>query len=247
MNHKEEVKLNRLEMKLETERQIVHMLLEGAGEWHDGKSKGNLVLKVFEGELLLCSVHKSSGYYDSYYMKLPGWKCIIPITDKDLKEVLDEGVKKVVEEKAKKKQEEYKKRQKESNVSYMDVFKRVSKYLAANGYIVSKPKDEVSEVTMKISSNILHWASVKDFLTAKLDGKHHANFGKEWNAPSIFMSVFCWSHKYYKLAYPSLRKLVDKLKVLGKMSEDTIVPVAMMDELDKLGIGAQGSESGRKQ
>jgi len=234
MTHKEEVKLNRLQMKLELEKAIVEALLNERGEWGDGTGKGNLVLRVFSEERLLATVTEGQDFGDRYYLTTPGWKAKMVISDNELVDILDEGVKKVKDAKLQAKQKADEERQKKSKVSYMDVFKRVADFLKKNGYSISTPSNETDKVTMKISGNVLKWNSVKDFVSAGWE-KHHANFGDD-GCVCIFRAISCWKNHYYKLAYPSLRNLVDKVGVLAKVPETAKVPVAIMDELNKLKI-----------
>lgn len=99
MTHKQEVKLNRLQWKLNIESEIVETLLNERGKWQDGTGKEKIVLMLFEGERLEYTVYKGEG---TYYITPTGWKAKMKITDKDLIEILDDGVKKVAGNKAKK-------------------------------------------------------------------------------------------------------------------------------------------------
>ena len=237
MTHKEEVKFNRLQLKLDAEKTIVEAIARGSVDWFDGTGKGNLVLRAFCEDRLEAIVGWTyRNYAKKYYITISGWKMKMIVSDPELKDILDEGVKKVKEAKEKAKQEADEAKQKKSKIGYMDVFKRVADFIRKNGYTISTPSNENDKVVMHVGKNILHWANVKDFVSAKFDGKHHANFGTEWNSPSIFTTVGLWTHKYYKLAYPSLRKLVDKMKVLGEVSESAIMPFAVMKELNRLKI-----------
>ena len=234
MTHKEEVKLNRLQMKLETEKKIVDAILNGTGDCGDGTGKNRMVLRVCSGEQELATVHESDDGFDRYYITVPGWKMKMVISDDDLIGVLDERVAKVKAEKLAAKKKADAERQKKSKVSYMDVFTRVAAFVKKNGYAISTPTGENDKVTMKVSGNVLKWNSVKDFICAGWE-KHHANFGDD-GCVSIFRAVSCWTHKYWKLAYPSLKTLVDKMKVLGEVDEQAILPVSVMDELNRLKI-----------
>lgn len=234
MTHKEQIRLNRLQMKLDFEKEIVNALLNESGEWGDGTGKGKLVLRVYSEDRLLATVTEGQDFGDRYYLTAPEWKAKMVISDETLVDILDEGVKKVKEEKLKAKQKADEERQKKSKVSYMDVFNRVAAFIKKNGYTISTPTGENDKVTMKVSGNVLKWNSVKDFICAGWE-KHHANFGDD-GCVSIFRAVSCWTHKYYKLAYPSLKTLVDKMKVLGEVDENAKVPVAIMDELNRLKI-----------
>lgn len=233
MKHKEEVRLNRLQMKLELEKAIVEALLNECGEWGDGTGKGNLVLRVYSDERLLATVHKNNGLGTTYYITAPGWKAKMMISDNELRDILCDGVKKVEAAKLQEKQKADEERQKKSKVSNMDVFNRVAAFLKKNGYSITTPKDENEPIRMKVGTVNLKWNNLKDFVSAGF-GEH-----RRWDDEgyiSIFNVISYWSHKYYKLAYPSLRKLVDKVGVLGKVPETAKVPVAIMDELNRLKI-----------
>lgn len=236
MTHKEEVRLNRLLAKIEAMRDIVLCLQSELGRWDDGTGKKSLVFQVDKAEISDVCVKHQGTFDGKYCIQIGGFKGKFNLTDTDLEKIIDEGVESFERRKAKAKQRADAERQKKSNVSYIDVFKRVSEFIKKNGYGINTPSKETDAVVMKIGKNILHWTNVKDFVSATFDGKHHANFGTEWNCPSIFATVGCWTRKYYKLAYPSLKKLVDKMKVLGEVSEGAIVPVAVMDELNRLKI-----------
>lgn len=235
MTHKEEVRLNRLRMKLELEMKIVDNLLNEAGEWNDGTGKGKVIFRAFTEDILEATVSGDSGepITPRYYITTPGWKAKMGITDDDLDEILTEGVMKVQAAKAKAKQEADEAKQKKSKIGYMDVFKRVADFIRKNGYTISTPKDEQSPIVMKVGTNPLRWNNVKDFVSA---GWHSHGCWDREGYISIFRVISYWTSKYYKLAYPSLRKLVDKVKVLGEVSEQAKVPVAVMKELNRLKI-----------
>lgn len=233
MTHKEEVKLNRLQWKLETEKKIVDNLLKGCGDWGDGTGKENLVLRVYEEEREVATIHKSEGFLTEYYITIPGWKMKMEISDEDLKAILEEGIKKVVEAKKKAKAKADAERQKKSNVSNMDVFKRVSAFLKNKGYSITTPANETEPIVMKVGTTVLKWNNLKDFVSAGFGV--HSNWDSEGYI-SIFRVISYWTHKYFKLAYPSLRKLVKNVKVLGEVDENAKVPVAVMDELNRLKI-----------
>ena len=235
MTHKEEVKLNRLQMKLETEKEIVEKLLNGGGEWHDGEGKGRAVLRIFNDERLSATVSQDQcpSCLPRYFITVPGWKMKMGITDEDLTDILDEGVKKVKDAKLAAKQKADEERQKKSKVSNMDVFNRVAAFLKKNGYKISTPSNEQEPITMKLGSNLLKWNNLRDFVSA--DYEERGCWERDGYV-SIFKAVSYWTRKYYKLAYPTLKRFVDKVKVLGEVDEQAKVPVAVMDELNRLKI-----------
>lgn len=235
MTHKEEVKLNRLLAKIDAMRDIVLCLLSEKGRWNDGTGKDRLAFQVDKAEISDVCVKKTATEYPYMFSIVCGnSKVKFNVTDEDLVAVLEDGVEKVKDAKEKAKQKADEERQKKSNVSYMDVFNRVAKFLKANGYNPTTPKDENDKIVMKVAGNVLLWNNVKEFISAPWK-KHHANFGDE-GCVNIFRAVACWKNHYWKLAYPSLRKLVDKVKVLGEVNDNAVVPVAIMDELDRLKV-----------
>ena len=236
MNHKQEVRLNRLQFKLEIEQKIVQTMLNECGDWHDGTGKDKLVLRVFEGERLEASIFKSNKC-STYIATVPDWKMKMEIKDREVVDLIDEGVEKAQKEAEKKRLKEDKKLQANSDVSFMDVYNRIVKGIQANtNYKFSDVKDENSPVIMKFGKHALYWNSVKEFLTAQWDDKHSGWSVDKPNCVNIFKVLKYWSGKYYKLVYPSLRTMVDKIGVLGKMPETAVLPITIMRELDKLKI-----------
>ena len=233
MTHKEEVKLRRLLEKLCAQRDIVLSLLADKGKRGDGTGKDRLVFQVDRAEFSNVKV-TAADYYYKFKIHLVGTKTTYGVTDDDMSSVLGEVVKKVKEEKKQAKAKADAERQKKSKIGYMDVFTRVAAFIKKNGYTISTPTGENDKVRMNVSGNVLKWNSVKDFICAGWE-KHHANFGDD-GCVSIFRAVSCWTHKYWKLVYPSLKTLVDKMKVLGEVDEQAILPVAVMDELNRLKI-----------
>lgn len=233
MNHKEEVKLNRLLAKIDAMRDIILSLLSDIGTWDDGTGKNGLIYQVDKSEISDIRVTKSDGWEAKYVIRLGGTKIKFNLSDKDLIEVIDEGVKMVKKQKLKAKLKADEERQKKSKITNMDVFKRVADFLTKNGYRITTPKDENSEILMKCGTVRLWWHNLKDFISA--DYGEHGNWDDEGYI-SIFKVISYWKHKYYKLCYPSLRTLVDKVGVLSDVDENAKVPVAVMDELNRLKI-----------
>jgi hypothetical protein len=233
MTRKEEVELNRLLAKIGAMNDVVLSLLADRGHWEDGTGKGRLVFQADKAEISDVRVTMSPYSSDGYFIHLGGTKIKFPITDKDMQDVLNTGVNKVKEEKIKAKQKADEERQKKSKIGNMDIFNRVAAFLKKNGYTINAPKSENEIFTMKVGSVTLRWNNLKDFVFAGYDV--HACWDREGYI-SIFRVISYWANKYYKLSYPSLRKLVDKVGVLGKVSEHAKVPVAIMDELNRLEI-----------
>lgn len=238
MTHKEEVKLNRFLAKEDAMRDIVLCMLGDNGRWHDGTGKDKLVYEVDAAEISDTKVVLAESYNHKFNIKIGGeWKKPMELTDRDLEEIIDARLKIV---KAKKAKEEAKKAaaiQSKSKVSYLDVVKRVAKYVKEHGgYVVKFTEDENAKITMKIGGgHLMIWDNAKDFVSAKLGNGYHANLD-EGHFASIFASLARWKCHYYKLVYPSLKKLVDDLMPLTEIGFDSKLPWQVMKELDKLKI-----------
>lgn len=233
MTHKEEVRLNRLLAKIEAMRDIVLCLQSELGRWDDGTGKERLVFQVDKAEISDVCVKHQGTFEGKYCIQIGGFKGKFNLTDTDLEKIIDEGVESFEKRKAKAKQKADAEKQKKSKIGYMDVFKRVADFLKKNGYTISTPKDEQDPIVMKVGTNLLKWNNVKDFVSAKSDPNR--NWDKEGYI-SIFRVISYWTSKYYKLAYPSLRKLVNNVKVLGEVKRNAIMPFAVMKELNRLKI-----------
>lgn len=238
MTHKDEVKLNRFLAKCQAMQDIAICMLGDNGRWHDGTGKGKLVYEVDKAEISDTTVVLAESHNHKFNIKIGGeWKKPMELTDRDLEEMIDAKLKIV---KAKKEKEEAKKAaaiQAKSNVSYLDVVKRVAKYAKEHGgYVVKFTEDENAKITMKIGGgHTMIWDNAKDFVSATFDGNHFADFDDR-KCVSIFAALFHWESKYYKLAYPSLKKLVKNLMPLTKIGAKPMVPFQIMKELDKLKI-----------
>lgn len=230
---KEKVELNRLLMKLDGMRDVVLCLLSGTGKWDDGTGKGKMVFQSDKCEISDVRVFKRHDWSDNYSLRIGDSRIVYEITDEELVEVLNNGVKRVKEQKLKAKSKDDEERQKKSKITNMDVFKRVADFLTKNGYHITTPKDENAEIIMKCGTVKLWWHNLKDFVSA--DYGEHGDWDRDGYI-SIFKVISYWRHKYYKLCYPSLRKLVDKVGVLADVDEQAKVPVAVMDELNRLKI-----------
>lgn len=239
MTHKEEVKLNRFLAKCDAMRDIALCMLGDNGRWHDGTGKEKLVYEVDAAEISDTKVVLDERSYNHLFnIKIGGeWKKPMELTDRDLAELINTKFKMV---KAKKAKEEAKKAaaiQAKSKVSYLDVVKRIAKYVKEHGgYVVKFTEDENAKITMKIGGgHTMIWDNAKDFVSATFDGKHFADFDDR-NCVSIFAALFHWECKYYKLVYPSLRKLVKDLMPLTKLGAKPMFTFQIMKELDKLEI-----------
>ena len=151
-------------------------------------------------------------------------------------------------------------KKKAKDITYMDVFRRVAGYMADNGYYLNVGEvdgydemerpieesyadcEESDNVSVKIcdeeedrdGEQYLLWDSVKDFLTATL-AKHHANTNSE-SCASIFEAVACWKAHEYKLVYPCLKWLLERIGKLAEVDVKNHSPKGIMKQLDKLGI-----------
>lgn len=154
-----------------------------------------------------------------------------------------------------------KEKTKTDGITYMDVFRRVAQYMGDNGYYLNVGEvwgneemerpfeewyDDCDEENDRVSVTIcdeeedrdgeqwLSWNSVEDFLTATLNG-HHANTNSEGCA-SIFEAVACWKANEYKLAYPCLKWLLERIGKLAEVDVENPSPKGLMKQLDDLGI-----------
>ena len=240
MTHKEEVKLHRFLAKCDAMRDIALCMLGDNGHWEDGTGKKKLVYQVDKAEISDTSVVLAESYNHKFNIKIGGeWKKPMELTDKDLEGIIDAKFKLV---KAKKEKEEAKKAkevQAKSKVSYLDVVKRIAKYAKEHGgYVVKFTEDENAKITMTIGGgHTMIWDNAKDFVSATFDHKHFAEFDDpDRKCVSIFAALYVWRCKYYKLAYPSLMKLVDNLMPLTEIGSKPKFPFQIMKELDKLKI-----------
>lgn len=237
MTHKE-VKLNRFLTKCQAMQDITLCMLGDNGRWHDGTGKEKLVYEVDAAEISDTKVVLAESYNHKFNIKIGGeWKKPMELTDRDLEEIIEAKLKMV---KAKKAKEEAKKAaaiQAKSKVSYLDVVKRVAKYVKEHGgYVVKFTEDDNAKITMTIGGgHTMIWENAKNFVSATFDHKHYADFDDR-NCVSIFAALDVWRCKYYKLAYPSLRKLVDNLMPLTEIGSKPKFPFQIMKELDKLKI-----------
>lgn len=232
MNHKEEVKLTRYFSKLCNMRDIVLCMKEDKGHWDDGTGKDKLAFQV-DAEISDVRVIKIGDWSPKYGIKRPDQKYMEKLTDSDLEAMLDEGVAKVKAEKLKAQLKADAALQKKSKIGNMDVFKRVSDFLKKNGYNLTTPKDENEPIYMKVGATTLKWNNMEDFVSAGFEV--HGCWEREGYI-SIFRVISYWSSHYYKLTYQSLRKLVDKVGVLGDVPKYAKLPVTIMRELDNLKV-----------
>ena len=238
MTHKEEVKLNRFLAKSDAMRDIALCMLGDNGRWSDGTGKGKVVYEVDKAEISDTTVVLAESYNHKFNIKIGGeWKKPMELTDRDLEELIDAKLKIVKEMKAKEEAKKAAAIQAKSNVSYLDVVKRVAKYVKEHGgYVVKFTEDENAKITMAIGGgHTMIWDNAKDFVSATFDSKHFADFDDR-KCVSIFAALYVWESKYYKLAYPSLKKLVKDLMPLTKIGSKPKFPFQIMKEFDKLNI-----------
>lgn len=230
MTHKEEVKLNRLQMKLEIELQIIQTLLNECGDWHDGTGKDKLVLRVLnEVDVEEATVHF---IHDTFVMKVSGWKIKYTIDDNVLIAALKEGMKKAKAQnkvkKAEKKKEAKPKKNDYTNTTYLDVYKRVVDIMNdKTGYAPDDVESEDEEIDICIDDDgdeHKYWSSAKAFV------------GGDPKEPSIFDEVADLYSKYYKLASRWDAEFADSCSILGEVKVKDSSPAGIMKALDEAGL-----------
>lgn len=237
MTHKQEVKLNRLQMKLEIELQIIQTLLNECGDWHDGTGKDKLVLRVFEGERLEASIFKSNKYR-TYIATVPGWKMKMEIRDAEVVELIDEGVEKALK-KAEKKVKKVKKAEKKeakpkkndyTNTTYLDVYKRVVDIMnKKTGYdpdrdIKDEENEEIDICIDPDGDEHKYWSSAKAFV------------GGDPEESSIFDEVADLDAIYFKLASRWDAQFCSSCRILGQVDVKDTSPAGIMKALDEAGL-----------
>lgn len=95
MNHKEEVRLNRLLSKMGAMYEAVQCMVSGIGTWDDGTGKNRLVYQVDKSEFSDVRITTDGGDWADYYIHLGGTKIKFKLSDDDLLEVIREGIAKV--------------------------------------------------------------------------------------------------------------------------------------------------------
>lgn len=234
MTHKQEVKLNRLQMKLEIELQIIQTLLNECGDWHDGTGKDKLVLRVFnEVDVEEATVHFIN---NKFVMKVSGWKIKYTIDDNTLTAGLKEGMKKAkaqkkVEKKAEKKVEKKEAKTKKNdytNTTYLDVYKRVVGIMNdKTGYAPDDVESEDEEIDICIDPDgdeHKYWSNAKAFV------------GGDPDEPSIFDEVADLDAKYFKLASRWDAQFCSCCRILGQVDVKDTSPAGIMKALDEAGL-----------
>lgn len=230
MTHKQEVALNRLQMKLEIELRIIQTLLNECGDWHDGTGKDKLVLRVLnEVDVEEATVHF---IHDTFVMKVSGWKIKYTIDNNTLIAGLKEGMKKAkaqkkVEKKAEKKKAEPTKDY--TNTTYLDVYKRVVDIMdkktgyAPDRYINDEENEEIA-ICLADGKEQKYWSNAKAFV------------GGDPDEPSIFDVVADLDSRYEKLASRWDAEFVDSCSILGEVDVEDTSPAGIMKALDEAGI-----------
>lgn len=231
MTHKQEVALNRLQMKLEIELRIIQTLLNECGDWHDGTGKDKLVLRVLnEVDVEEATVHF---IHDTFVMKVSGWKIKYTIDDNVLTAGLKEGMKKAkaqkkVEKKAEKKKEAKPKKNDYTNTTYLDVYKRVVGIMNdKTGYAPDDVESEDEEIDICIDPDgdeHKYWSSAKAFV------------GGDPEENSIFDEVADLDAIYFKLASRWDAQFCSSCRILGQVDVKDTSPAGIMKALDEAGL-----------
>lgn len=237
MNHKQEVALNRLSLKLETLKQVVDAVLNEGGDWHDGTSKDKLVLRVLnEADVEEATVHFIN---NKFVVKVSGWKVKYTIDDKSLVAALKEGMKKAKSEKKVKKAEkkvEKKKKKAEptkadyTNTTYLDVYKRVVDIMNdKTGYdpdrdIKDEENEEIDICIDPDGDEHKYWSSAKAFV------------GGDPEESSIFDEVANLDAVYFKLASRWDAQFCSSCRILGQVDVKDTSPAGIMKALDEAGL-----------
>ena len=258
MTHKEEVKLNRFLTKLDAMRDVVLCLLSGKGTSGDGTGKDKLVFQVDKSEISDTCVKHNGTWEGKYSLHIGGGRGKWFVTDQDFEYILDEVEHNYEQKQKKLKAKQDAKEQKKSKMTWVDVFKRVVKYIQENtNYAIylgekdsewkidfKKPYEEWFEgcddntpVELRFSKYYMRWRSVKEFLAAPWEG-HHANLQGD-DSVSFLLALNHWDCKYDRLVFGCLKTMVKNLNLLVQVDFDpkTAKPVTLMKEFDRLGIG----------
>lgn len=240
MTHKQEVALNRLQMKLEIELRIIQTLLNECGDWHDGTGKDKLVLRVLnEVDVEEATVHFIN---NKFVMKVSGWKIKYTIDDNVLTAGLKEGMKKAkaqkkVEKKAEKKKEAKPKKNDYTNTTYLDVYKRVVGIM--NDKTGFAPSDDIQDEENEVIDICLDfdgwehrvWQNARTFLCGWTEGDDD-----DYETQSIFELVDDLYARYEKLADRWLAEFADHCSILGEVNVKDYSPAGIMKALDEAGL-----------
>ena len=267
VNYLEENRQKLVDAKARARAKIQANALKAAKKDAEGKSQAELLAKLKShmkeaGVKFVCYTAQRDGTYNK---STPDKKQILEAVGMSTHTIgavsrFDFQDEKVVEVYLERKPKEKKNT---DGITYMDVLRRVAKYMydLGRGYYLDvgevngldemdsdKPSsewyddcDEEDAVSLRIGDEDdggdmwLHWDSVEDFLTATFDGKHYANSDSN-GCVSIFAAVKCWAGNYYKLRDRPLVWVVDNLKKLADVSLENPSPEGLMKELDRLGI-----------
>lgn len=229
MTHKEEVKLNRLQLKLEVELKIIQTLLNECGDWYDGTRKDKLVLRVLnEMDVEEATVHFIN---NKFVVKVSGWKVKYTIDDNAMTAALKEGMKKAKAQKKVKKAEKKKAEPTKddyTNTTYLDVYKRVVDIMNdKTGYAPDDVESEDEEVDICLDDDgdeHKYWSNAKAFV------------GGDPEEPSIFDEVADLYAKYYKLASRWDAEFCSNCRILGQVDVKDTSPAGIMKALDEAGL-----------
>lgn len=223
MTHRQEVALNRLQLKLDTLKKVVDAVLQEGGDWHDGTGKDKLVLRVLnEVDVEEATVHF---IHDTFVVKVSGWKVKYTIDDNALIVGLKEGMKKA---KAQKKESKPKKND-YTNTTYLDVYKRVVDIMhdktgyAPDRYIKDEENEEIA-ICLADGKEQKYWSNAKAFV------------GGDPDEPSVFDVVADLDARYEKLASRWDAEFVDSCSILGEVDVEDTSPAGIMKALDEAGL-----------
>lgn len=239
MTHKQEVALNRLQLKLETLKNVVDAVLREGGDWHDGTGKDKLVLRVLnEVDVEEATVHFIN---NKFVVKVSGWKVKYTIDDNALNAALKEGMKKAKSEKKVKKAEKKEAKPKKNdytNTTYLDVFKRVVGIMndktgyAPNDEEIEDEENGVVDICLDFDGwEHRVWQNARTFL-----GGWTEEDDDDYETESIFELVADLDMKYEKLASRWDAEFAKNCRILGEVNVEDSSPAGIMKALDEAGL-----------